>query len=173
MKKVFYFLLAVSVVFVFSCKKTAAPTSPVPKISFGGFTTSNGSNAVFTLNFTDNDGDIGYEPADQNNTNYDLYIRYYYKNYQGKYVPFYLRDPTQPADPIRDSTIYPYHIPYIDDNIKSKILDGQIIIDMPNGYKPITFYNDSLSNFRYTFWIYDRAGHKSNVDTTPVFQTPY
>ena len=167
MKKVFYFLLVVSCTFAFSCKKDNNPTPVPPIISFENFTTSDNLTGRLTINFTDNDGDIGYEEAQQTASNYDFYMRYYYKNYLGNYVPFYYHSS---GDPLSDSTIYVYHIPYVANNIKTKVLDGQIIIDL-NGYKPGNL--DSLNNFRYTIWIFDRAGHKSNVITTPGFHTSY
>jgi hypothetical protein len=168
MKKVFYCLLAVGFMML-SCKKNSTPPPSPPIISFASFTTTDGNIAKFTFNFTDADGDIGLQQVDQDSSNYDFYMRYYYKNYLGQYVPFYYHASGQPANPLTDSTIYVYHIPYVTDNIKSKMLSGQIIIDL-NGYKP--YSSDSTNNLRYTFWIYDRARHESNVVTTPGFQTP-
>ncbi|MEO8762380.1 MAG: hypothetical protein ABI388_12405 [Bacteroidia bacterium] len=169
MKKLFCFLIIVTL-FTFSCKKAATPVPTPPVISYASFTTSSADNARLILNFHDVDGDIGYQLADQTNTNIDFYMRYYNEDpaIPGKFNTFYYAFPN--GTPLGDSAIYTYHIPYVTDNIKDKILDGQIIIDLA-GYKPGDL--DSLNNFRYEFWIFDRAGHKSNVVTTPAFHTPY
>ena len=89
----------------------------------------------------------------------------------GTYKTFHYQfNPT--PNPLSDSLIFAYRIPYVTNNIKSKTLEGQIIVNV-NGYKPVSHYNDSLSNFRFQFWIYDRALNKSNVVTTPGFHTTY
>ncbi len=168
MKKIFYLLLVGA--FVISCKKAGNPPPTPPVISFVSFTTSSPTLAKLTIHFTDEDGDIGLDANLQDSSNYDFYMRYYYKDTSGKYVPFYYHFSNQPVDPVRDSTIYPYHIPYVTDNIRSKILDGQIIIDL-HGYAPSK--NSPFNDFKFTFWIYDRAHHKSNVVATPAFQTHY
>lgn len=152
-----------------SCKKESNPAPAPPQITFGSFTTTNDISARITLNFKDNDGDIGYEEAQQDNTNYDFYMRYYYEDTvtAGVYHTYYYHASN---DPLSDSNIYVYHIPYVTNNIKTKSLDGQIIIDL-NGYKPAS--TKMLNSFRYNIWIYDRARHQSNVITTPGFHTSY
>jgi hypothetical protein len=163
---------------LFSCKKESTPAPGPPVISFGSFTTTNGINGVITFNFTDPDGDIGLHQEDTTGSYsktgvgyYDFYMRYYcYSPTLGKYVTFYYPYQGQPLTSLIDSSIFAYRIPFVANNIKSKTLDGQIIINL-TGYKPGNI--DSLNHFRYEFWIYDRALHKSNVVTTPEFHTPY
>jgi hypothetical protein len=166
MKKLFYSsVLLLCILFAFSCKKTA-PVSVIPVISFAGFTATDNSTAVLTFNFTDGDGDIGVPSGD---STIDCYIRYYYLSpTSGKYLPLYAAISGNPnPNSLADSNIYTYSIPYITDNLKSKSLDGQVVINM-NGYKSTHgALPDSLDSFRYTIWIFDRAGHKSNVVTTP------
>jgi len=89
MKKVFYFLLAICFAFTFSCKKESNPPPTPPVISFESFTASDPYTAKLTFNFTDIDGDIGNQSAQQDSTNYDFYMRFYYKNYLGNYVTYY------------------------------------------------------------------------------------
>ncbi len=178
MKKLFYFSFGL-VLFLFSCKKETTPAPGPPVISFGSFTTTNGTNGVITFNFTDPDGDIGLHQEDTIGNYskggvgyYDFYMRYYYLSpTTGNYMPFHFQFNSIP-NPLSDSLIFAYRIPFVTNNIKSKTLDGQIIVNL-NGYKPSFSYNDSLSNFRFEFWIYDRALHKSNVVTTPGFHTIY
>ena len=179
MKKLF----GISLIFIVflcleACKKPTPLAPGPPFISFANFTTSNGGNAVFTFNFTDPDGDIGLNQSDTigafapgNLYYYDFYMRYYYYSpTKALYSSFYY--PLTPKDTLVNNGYYTYRIPYITDNIPSKALNGQVIVNL-NAYKPSTQYNDSLSNFKYEFWIYDRALHKSNVVTTPVFMTKY
>ncbi len=177
MQKLFYFSFILMLA-LFSCKKESTPAPGPPVISFGSFTTTNGINGVITFNFTDPDGDIGLHQEDTTGSYsktgvgyYDFYMRYYYKNYLGNFVTYYHQFNTTP-NPLSDSLIFGYRIPFVTNNIKSKTLDGQIIVNL-NGYKPYFNYNDSISDFRFEFWIYDRALHKSNVVTTPEFHTPY
>ena len=163
---------------LFSCKKESTPPPGPPVISFASFTTSNGNNAVFTFNFTDPDVDIGLHQEDTTGSYsktgvgyYDFYMRYYAKDTIGSgYVPFYYPYNGQPLTSLIDSSIFAYRIPFVTNNIKSKTLDGQIVVNL-SGYKPGS--NNYFNNFRYEFWIYDRALHKSNVVTTPGFHTTY
>jgi hypothetical protein len=168
MKKIVYF--AFILLAIFSCKKTTTVVPGPPTVKYVSFTTSDSYTAKLTFSFSDPDGDIGNQVDLQDTTNYDFFLRYYYKNHNGDYVPFYAHAPSTPADPLRDSTIYPYHLPYIANTITTHTLVGQVMVDL-SGYKPGNL--DSLNNFRYEFWIYDRARHKSNVVTTPEFHTNY
>jgi hypothetical protein len=175
-KKLFYFS-AVLVLVLYSCAKTTPPAPAPPVISYGSFTTSDAFNGVITINFSDADGDIGLNQSDTTGPYargtvgyYDFYMRYYYwSHYFSKYVTYY--NPIAGQSPsLADSAITPYRIPFIINNTKNKGLDGQIIVNL-NQYKPPG--PDSLQNFRFQIWIYDRALHKSNVVTTPSFTTPY
>jgi hypothetical protein len=151
----------------------------VPVISFVSFTPSSILNAVLVFNFTDANGNqnIGQQQGD---TTYDLYVRYYWKNYKGNFVPYYFRQSGVDSTSLSDSSIYPYHLPYLDINIKTAALNGQIIVNM-NAWRPVYWlttvpvglWQDSLNHFRLEFWMYDRKGHKSNVVTTPQFDTNF
>jgi hypothetical protein len=178
-KKLFYFS-AVLVLILYSCAKTTPPAPAPPVISYSSFTTSDANNAVFTFNFTDADGDIG---LNQNDTTgpyavgtygyYDFYMRYYcWSQHANTYVTYFRVFPNLSA--FLDSAIVRYRIPFIVNNTKNKGLDGQVIINLA-GYKPPRqdANDDSTMIFRYEFWMYDRALHKSNVVTTPSFTTPY
>ncbi|MHB8260738.1 MAG: hypothetical protein ACYDCN_14835 [Bacteroidia bacterium] len=176
MRKLFYIsFVSISILVAFSCKNPNNPSSVVPVISFANFTTSDNTHAVLTFNFSDGDGDIGMQQGD---TAYDFYMRYYWKNYTGNFVTYYYQWPGLSDSSLIDYTIITYRIPYIDNPSKSPGLNGQIIINI-NGYRPPapppypSKYTDSLQHFRYEFYIYDRALHKSNVVTTPEFDTNY
>ena len=173
MKKLFYFS-AVLMLLLFSCKKASTPAPAPPVISFASFTITDNENAILTFNFNDPDGDIGLNQSDTTGVyalgqvgNSDFYMRYYYLSpTTGNYMPFHQQFGSVP-NPLSDSMIFAYRIPFVTDNIKSKTLDGQIIINIA-GYTA-SAYVDSLAHFRYEFWMYDRAMHKSNVVTTPGF----
>ena len=180
MRKVFY-LSIIALLFmlvVFSCKNPNSTPNTAPVISFANFTTSSITSATLTLNFSDADGDIGIQQSDT--ASYDFIIQYYYKNYAGNFTKFNWHWPLQPFTSLIDSSIYTYSIPYIQNNSKNTSLNGQIIINM-NVYRPpvpippspTVNWADSLSHFRYQFYMYDRAGHKSNVVTTPEFDLSY
>lgn len=187
MKKLFCFSVVLVLVF-YACKKETTPAPAPPIITFGSFTTSDAYTGVFTFNFSDADGDIGLNPSDTSGpyaTNtvgyYDFYMRYYcWSPHANKYITYYF---PFGSNLLTDSAILTYRIPFVTNNTKNKGLNGQIIINFDGtGYKPpdqpITITptppnSDSLHHFRFEFWIYDRALHKSNVVTTPGFVTPY
>ena len=105
-------------------------------------------------------------------------MKYFRKNASGNFVGFYFPIANTPTNSPIDSAIVTYSLPYINTNSKSSAVNGQIIINL-NGYRPLFYYApynlwaDSVQHFRYEFWIYDRNGVKSNVVTTPEFDTNY
>ncbi|HKC69656.1 MAG TPA: hypothetical protein VKG26_15570 [Bacteroidia bacterium] len=183
MKKLFCFSLVFALA-AWSCKKETTPAPAPPIITFGSFTTSDATNGIITINFSDADGDMGLNQSDTSNQYargtvgyYDFYMRYYcWAPTQNKYIPFYYSYGNH--NPYQDSSIFTYRIPYITNNTKSKSLNGQIVVNLFQ-YKPGSgpYLQDTtlcdLNNLRYDIWIYDRALHKSNVITTPSFTTPY
>jgi hypothetical protein len=185
MRKLFYLTVVVIILLLaFSCKKETVNPNAAPVISFASFTTSDNLHAVLTFNFSDANGNqnIGLQPSDTSGAfaagqvgYYDFYMRYYRKNAVGNFIPYYFQYPNVSDSSLEDLSIITYRIPYLDVNIKTQALNGQIIINL-NGYRPFpetTTIGDSLQHFRYEFWIYDRDMHKSNVVTTPEFDTNY
>ncbi len=59
---------------------------------------------------------------------------------------------------------YQYRIPYFDPGANNPVLKGDIIVDNLNFQTP--FSSDTL---KFNFYMKDRAGHKSNIEETPVF----
>ncbi|HEX7412925.1 MAG TPA: hypothetical protein VF411_02685 [Bacteroidia bacterium] len=179
MRKLFYIsLVSISVLFAFSCKKTSVDSNAAPVISFASFTTTDQFNAVLTFNFSDANGNnnIGLHQGD---TAADFYMRFYYKNYKGNFVPYYFPISGQPQHSPIDSSITTYGIPFISTNSNVQSISGQVIIHFTTGYRPFIPNTppinivDSLQHFRYEFYIYDRNMRKSNVVTTPEFDTNY
>jgi hypothetical protein len=186
MRKLFYISLVVLVlVFVFSCKKETINTNAAPEIGFVSFTTSDYQHAILTFTFSDANGNnnIGLQPSDTSGNYeagtvgyYDFYIRYYYKDHSGHFVTFYYHIPNTPDSNLANMNIYTQRLPYLNVNIKTQALSGQMVVPLNfyrpfQGVAPIDCVN--VQHFRYEFWIYDRQMHKSNVVTTPEFDTDY
>jgi hypothetical protein len=190
MRKLFYTsLIAFVLLFAFSCKKDNSTPNAAPVISYDSFVMGPQSamTATLTFNFSDADGDIGLQPGDTTGSYatgsvgyYDFYMRYYWKNYAGNFVTYYFpwNTPINGDTSFIDKSIITGRIPYINNTSKVKSLSGQIIIPLfeyipaapyPPPPPKLVNWTDSLDHFKYEFWIYDRAGHKSNVVTTPEF----
>jgi hypothetical protein len=195
MRKLFYLsLVALVLLLAFSCKKETTNTNAAPVISFVSFTTSSATSAVLTFSFSDVDGNnnLGQQQGDTTGHfspdsvgYYDFYMRYYWKNYTGHFVTYYYPYGTPPSNGDTnyiDRSITPYHLPYISTNSKNPSINGLITVNLsqyippPQGiYGSLQMQQiwDSLQCFRYEFWIYDRQMHKSNIVTTPQFNTNY
>lgn len=143
-----------------SCQKSSnAPV--IPSISLKSFTAINSDSARLEINFTDGDGDIGY-PSQDASAKPNLWIRYLYQdsasgNFIGMWNP---NDSTT-----HDSVYFVYNIPYLTPKGKNKSLSGVIEVAIsPIWYVPV--YNPASKNvIKYQVWLYDRAGHMSNVLT--------
>lgn len=173
MRKVILILFcAVMALAVVSCKKITNPAPGPTVITFKSFNVVSETEAYFHFTFTDPDGDIGLKDGDTTGafafgSEYynDFHMRFQFKNYQGNYIDSVWIDPT--LNNQADSGIYLYRIPYIDNKSKDKSLTGEVIIKLA-GFRPAS----DKKVFRYNFYMYDRAHHKSNVVTTPEFNIP-
>ena len=99
-----------------------------------------------TFSFIDGDGDIGFSENSDNiadNEQTDVFISEY--NSKGEI----LRD-----------TVGPFYLPYFKESSYRKSLKGEIQINIP------THSSDTVY---YEFYIIDRAFHKSNIITTPIY----
>jgi hypothetical protein len=110
------------------------------------------------FDFEDGDGDIGLKPTDSlsvDSTN--LFLTMYSKT-DGTFTEVSGEDL---------KTTLNYRIPYIEREGQNKALIGEIQVDFDY---LLTFEYDTI---KYSFFIVDRALHKSNVETTPeivIFQ---
>jgi len=164
-------LVLLAGIFVLSCKKITNPDPGPPVITFKSFSVVSETEAYLHFTFTDPDGDIGLKSSDTtgafaNGSPYynDFHMRFQFKNYLGNYIDSAWVDPI--ANTV-DSGFVLYRIPYVDNKSKDKSLNGEIIIKMA-GFRPVS----NKPNFRYQFYIYDRAHRKSNTITTPEFYYP-
>ena len=145
---------------------TACPTPhvlpDVPKIEFKSFVLDEktdvlGNNILtgeLRFDFEDGDGDIGFEVSidslDQpDSLRYNLFLTLHEK-VDGKYVP---------VDTSELETPPFYRIPPLDREGQNKTLKGEIAVD-------IEYLIIEYDTLKYSFFIMDRAYHRSNVDTT-------
>ncbi len=148
----------ISVFFFSSCEEIQRYPD-IPEVNYKTHTfyatTDALGNPIFLVTLeievTDGDGDIGHPPIDEgitpDSTNYDLFMTLYEKK-NGDFIA--------PSD---QDTLLKYRIPFIEKEGQNKLIRGTIEVDLE--FKKIKY--DTIA---YVYYIYDRAMHKSNVDTT-------
>ena len=143
-----------------SCKKIES-LPEIPSISFKSFilidTTdvlgNEGKIGELTFDFEDGDGDIGLTQPDSlsaDSSNFNLFFTLFSKT-DGEFIEVSENDLETPLN---------YRIPYIKKEGQNKALKGEIQID----FIYLLFEYDTI---KYSFFIVDRALHKSNIETTP------
>jgi len=143
-----------------SCKKIES-LPEIPSISFNSFilkdTTdvlgNEGKIGELIFDFEDGDGDIGLIQPDSlsvDSTNFNLFFTLFGK-IDGEFIEVSENDLETPLN---------YRIPYIEKEGQNKALIGEIQVD----FIYLLFEYDTI---KYSFFIVDRALHKSNVETTP------
>jgi hypothetical protein len=149
-----------------SCQKIES-LPEIPSISFKSFilidTTdvlgNEGKIGELTFDFEDGDGDIGLTQPDSlsvDSSNFNLFFTLFSKT-DGEFIEVSEDDLETPLN---------YRIPYIKKEGQNKALKGEIQID----FIYLLFEYDTI---KYSFFIVDRALHKSNIETTPeiaIFQ---
>ena len=144
-----------------SCKKIES-LPEIPSISFKSFilidTIDPLGNEVkkgeLIFDFEDGDGDIGLTQPDSlsaDSTNFNLFFTLFCKT-DGEFTKVSEDDLETPLN---------YRIPYIEKEGQNKALKGEIQVDFDY---LLTFEYDTI---KYSFFIVDRALHKSNIETTP------
>jgi hypothetical protein len=144
--------------FIAACSKVQV-LPDIPHITYTGFriydTTDLLGNIVkggtLTFHFEDGDGDVGLQqPSDSQTDSINLFLDLFrIKN--GKVNAAPADDPLKPTG---------FRIPYMDRPGQNKILKGTIEVDFT-----YLFY-ETDDTIKYDFYIKDRAGHVSNVDST-------
>ncbi len=140
----------------FNCAKKPK-YSKTPQISFKSFYTLSQDSAVLTINFSDGDGNIGGGPAQDGN----FFVTYY----------FWDKDSSK-YDVFSDATFFQDTIdvrsfPSPSDAYKNKPISGEIALLMSPYRK-----DNTIKKFKYTCYIKDNAGNKSNLVQTPEFNVP-
>ncbi len=135
------------------------------------------TTASVTISFTDGDGDVGggtvMDSAAPYNVQappyYDFIMLYYYQDPKdGKFKRYY-------SPQSKDSTLVYEHISNLTPAGPDKSLHGEINFMMSGPFGPPSISGSGKPMypiFRYDIFIYDRAGHKSNIVSTPVMQIP-
>lgn len=142
-----------------SCQKIES-LPEIPSISFKSFilidTTdvlgNEGKIGELTFDFEDGDGDIGLTQPDSlsvDSSNFNLFFTLFSKT-DGEFIEVSEDDLETPLN---------YRIPYIKKEGQNKALKGEIQID----FIYLLFEYDTI---KYSFFIVDRALHKSNIETT-------
>lgn len=151
-------LVVLALLLAASCSKIQV-LSDIPSIRFTDFkiydTTDALDNIVkggtLSFYFEDGDGDLGLQPpADSQSDSINLFLTLYrVKDGKSSVAPD--TDPLTPTG---------FRIPFLTD--QNKILKGTIEVDFT-----YLFYTNQ-DTIRYNFYVRDRAGHVSNIDSTGI-----
>jgi hypothetical protein len=145
--------------FCFSCVKKQS-SDPVPVIEYKDFKAwkINGSDTAYlVIGYEDGDGDI-FRDASTHGPN--LVGTFYYLNSAtNKFTPIF-DIITQDTARITQTVLQPNP----DASYKGKAVRGEMYLPW-NPFRS----GDSVKVFKYTLFIVDEAGNKSNVITTPEF----
>ncbi|MBL7934221.1 MAG: hypothetical protein JNM51_00245 [Bacteroidia bacterium] len=160
MKKFIFKYLLILVIcsgFISACiKKTSYATTP--EIEYKAFYPYIGDSADIQVKFKDGNGDIGVSKGDTTRT---FWLTYYYKDsVTNKYVGYYR--------PLFNDTLKTgYVVNAPDDSYKGKAISGDISIRIPR-----TRHITAVKSIKYVIYMFDEAGNKSNVITTPELNLP-
>ena len=148
-----YLLLsAIVVVFAYACvKKTTYPTTP--EIDYKSFVPYKGDSADLHITFKDGDGDIGVGENDSTRTFW--YTYYYQDTTNGRYYAYF-----RPL--FQDTLRIGYIIKSPADSYKGKPINGEMIIRLQQSR-----HDTWVKHVKYVFYLFDAAGNKSNVVTSP------
>lgn len=150
----YLFLTSIVTLVFYSCvKKTTYPTTPV--IEYSAFYPFIGDSAVMEIKFTDGDGDIGVSDSDSTRT---FWVTYYYKDtITQKYVGYYR--------PLFNDTLKTgYIVKEPTDSYKGKPISGEISVKLQQ-----LRHSKKIKQVKYVIYLFDKAGNKSNIVTTPEF----
>ncbi|MBN1950135.1 MAG: hypothetical protein JW801_02975 [Bacteroidales bacterium] len=161
---------AILIFLVAACVETE-PVSPIPEITYqsidlvyyyDSLLDQNLLAAELVFDFIDGDADLGIYPSSMdsatwNEENYNIFLIPYEKVEDSLFTPV----ETDTANPPPWYTIQ--HNTKMDRVGQNRIIKGNIsllILDLPK-----------LDSMRYDFYIRDRAGNISNIESSDVFST--
>jgi len=103
--------------------------------------------------FEDGDGDLGIDESGDNEPELDTANLFFtlYEKIDGEFVEVDDSDPNEPAD---------YRIPYLEREGQNKTLSGTVEITF------LYFFYEPDDTIKYDFFVKDRAGNESNIDST-------
>ncbi len=157
-----YIVIPILVFVLFTGCKKPKKYSDIPAITFSDFLLKDTVDALdnsvlrgtLVFDFVDGDGDIGLMESDTTSP-YDS--TYFYNLYITEY--YAVNDSFVESTPV---VPFHYRIPYVAATGQNKTLKGSIKINIDYNY-PL-----SKDTVYYSFYIYDRALHQSNIEKTPV-----
>lgn len=147
----------VSYVFYACVKKTTYPTTP--EIEYKAFYPFVGDSADLQIKFKDGDGDIGVSQSDSTRT---LWAIYYYKDTVTQKYRAYTPCPNN-CDTLRTG----YIVKSPSDSYKGKPISGEISVRLQQFR-----HSKKIKNVKYVIYLFDKAGNKSNVITSPELIVP-
>jgi hypothetical protein len=154
--KYLLFAFVGSAILLACVKKNSYPT--LPEIEYKDFFPYVGDSADLQVKFTDGDGDIGVNENDSTRT---FWVTYYYKDtITNKYVGYYR--------PLFNDTLRTgYIIKLPEDSTEASLLVAKSVLDFNN-----FAIAKKIKNVKYVIYLYDAAGNKSNVITSPEITVP-
>jgi len=157
-------IIFIITLFSFSCVKKKV-TNPVPAIEFKDFqawkTSAGNDTAVLVISYEDGDGDIFRE---SNAKGPNLIGTFYYLNSATQQFTTIKDLITNDTARITQTVLQPSTLNPNDANYKGKSVRG----DMYLPWAPFRS-GDSVKIFKYTVFVVDESGNKSNIITTPQF----
>ncbi|MCQ2958872.1 MAG: hypothetical protein MJ198_01620 [Bacteroidales bacterium] len=150
MKLKYYFILF----FITACSRNYPEYDKVPSVEFHSAMISQDSSdkkVKFSFMLYDGDGNFGLDNADTTAPFIDTFQQNFYA------TPFYLENGTFNQLPYTLS----YRIPRLSKGEQEKSLKAKVSIDF--AFSKTAFPYDTIF---FTYFVYDRALNKSNVDTS-------
>lgn len=155
--KYLLFFATVSIFFYACVKKTTYATTP--EIEYQAFYPFVGDSADLQIKFKDGDGDIGVSASDTTRT---LWVTYYYKDTITQKYRAYTACPNN-CDTLRTG----YIVKAPKDSYAGKPISGEL-----NARLQQFRHSKKIKNVKYVIYLFDKAGHKSNVITSPEITLP-
>ena len=149
------------------CCERNNDVSPVPKIQYKSFFLKDTVDAlgntvklgILTFDFTDGDGDIGLPEPSENDPpelQHNLFLNGYYTNSESEIVAMPQTDP---------NSALKFRIPDFSDQVLGEPYEGTIRVEA-------SFFEIAYPAILYEFYVTDRAGNSSNIETTETIQIP-
>ena len=160
MNSFFKYLLffGITGIVIFSCVKKTSYSS-IPAIEYKNFIVFPGDSADIQIKFTDGDGDIGVGETDSTRT---FWVTYYYKDTVTQKYRAYTPC-LNGCDTLRTG----YIIKSPADSYKGKPISGDVSVRLQQ-----LRHSKKIKNVKYVIYLFDEAGNKSNIITSPEIIVP-
>jgi hypothetical protein len=162
LKTILYLLVVLCV--VTACKKKTTDISTTPTLTFVSFTQGKDS-AIVKFNFTDGDGDIGFDAKDTTSpyTKKEGHFYNFFVTYYEKHNGVFKAIPLNPPLNVR--------LPRIVVESKDKTIQGDLYVALPSPYySPLLNIGDTI---KFDYYLEDRALKKSAVVSSGNIITKY